>query len=473
MPSQMQALNLELQSPLETGGGHGASSQAGRHLMDSEISDGRRPLPLNAWSGTSRILTARSNTSWCTVTTEELSKVGGMGGVAVDQSTKYSRDSMNSPGSAQLGPLSTQCMLGANSIPQTHPPEGYIHQNPFSFHQRNSHQSSIASSLTHNPLSQQLNYVSEEKSQSTGPPKDSETMLTRGLTIAHDNAVLISAKNLATPTDNSLTKFNQPLPTDRVDGGSNHKAYRTNLVPLPSIFRPHCLAQDRLRLWHQSSTQSNRISNVEISESDLERILDVINVSWAKGTKEVYGAGLLIYHVFCDSCNISEEDRIPASLILIILFIVNCAGSYSGTTLANYVFAVHAWHILHGLPWNMDNMQVKAVLTGAAVLAPPSSKHPKRALVTVDLMEQIFHKLDMVKPLDAAVMSCFSTIFYSVTHTGEFTLPTLNAFDPTQHVKLSNISNWLDCNNLEVMVFHLPKTKCSLEGEDVFWSWQN
>ena len=232
-----------------------------------------------------------------------------------------------------------------------------------------------------------MNYVSEEKSQSTGPPKDSETMLTRGLTIAHDNAVLVLAKNLAIPTDNSLTKFNQPLLTDRVDDGSNHKAYRTNLVPLPSIFRPHCLARDRLRLWCPSSTWSNRIGNVEISESDLERILDVINVSWAKGTKEVYGASLLVYHIFCDSRNISDEDRIPASPILIISFIVSCVGSYSGTTLANYIFAVHAWHILHGLPWNMDNMQVKATLTGAAVLAPPSSKRPKRAPVTVDLME--------------------------------------------------------------------------------------
>ena len=195
-------------------------------------------------------------------------------------------------------------------------------------------------------------------------------MLTRGLTIAHDNAVLISAKNLATPTDNSLTKFNQPLPTDRVDDGSNHKAYRTNLVPLPSIFRPHCLAWDRLRLWRPSSTWSNRIGNVEISESDLERILDVINVSWAKGTKEVYGAGLLIYHVFCDSRNISDEDRIPASPILIISFIASCAGSYSGTTLANYIFAVRAWHILHGLPWNMDDMQVKAADEPGIVVGP-------------------------------------------------------------------------------------------------------
>ena len=260
----------------------------------------------------------------------------------------------------------------------------------------------------------------------------------------HDNVVLILAKNSAIPTDNSLMKFNQPLLTGRVDNGSNCKAYWMNLVPLPSIFRPHCLAWDWLRLWHPSSPWSNGISNVEISESDLKRILDVINISWAKGTKEVYGASLLIYHVFCDLCNISEEDRIPASPILIISFIASCAGLYSGTMLANYIFAVCAWHILHGLPWNMDDMQVKATLTGAAVLAPPSSKHPKRALVTVDLMERIFHRLDMVKPLDMAVVSCFSMVFYSVTHTGEFTLPILSTFDPTQHVKPSNISNWLD-----------------------------
>ena len=318
-PSQMQAPNLELQSPLETSGGHGTSSQDGRHLMDSKISDGWRPLPLNAWSDTSQILTARSNTSWCTVTTEELSKVGGMGGATVDQSMKSSRDSTNFPRSVQLGPLSTQFTLGANSILQMHPPKGYILQNPFSFHQHNSHQSSIASSSTHNPLSQQLNYASKEKSHFTGQPKDGETMLTQGLAIVHDNAVLISVKNSAIPTDNSLTKFNQPLPTSRVDDGSNHKAYWMNLAPLPSIFRPYCLAQDWLRLWHPSSPQSNRISNVEISESDLKRILDVINISWAKGTKEVYGAGLLVYHVFCDSHNISE-DRIPASPFLIISF---------------------------------------------------------------------------------------------------------------------------------------------------------
>lgn len=120
----------------------------------------------------------------------------------------------------------------------------------------------------------------------------------------------------------------------------------------------------------------------------------------------------------------------------------------------------------------MDEPQVKAALTGAALLAPPTSKRPKRAPITIDLMERIFQKLDLTEPLDAAVAGCFSTTYYSVSRTGEFTIPSLNAFNPSLHVKPSDISNRIDRNNLEVTVFHLPKTKCSDEGEDVFWSEQ-
>ena len=59
------------------------------------------------------------------------------------------------------------------------------------------------------------------------------------------------------------------------------------------------------------------------------------------------------------------------------------------------------------------------------------------------------------------------------SHTGEFTLPTLNAFNPTQHVKLSNISNRTDQNNLEVTVFHLLKTKLLTRRWKHVWSHQD
>ena len=37
-----------------------------------------------------------------------------------------------------------------------------------------------------------------------------------------------------------------------------------------------------------------------ISEQQLNRILDVIAASWTEKTKETYGAGLLVFHVYCD-----------------------------------------------------------------------------------------------------------------------------------------------------------------------------
>ena len=167
----------------------------------------------------------------------------------------------------------------------------------------------------------------------------------------------------------------------------------------------------------------------------------MINVSWARGTRDIYGAGLLVYHVFCDLHNIVEEDRSPASLILIIVFILSCAGSYAGGTLVNYVFAIHTWHILHGIAWSMEDMQVRAALTGAVILVPPTSKWTKRASVMVKLMEHIISALDHTDPLDTAITSCFLTIFYLVACTGEFMLPTLNTFDPMWHIKPLDISN--------------------------------
>ena len=109
------------------------------------------------------------------------------------------------------------------------------------------------------------------------------------------------------------------------------------------MLRPHCASQDHLRLWRPLQSQNGTIGASDvpiISESDLERILTIMNVSWAQSTRGTYGSGLLVFHVFCDSRDISEELRCPASPILIISFIAACAGSYSGGTLANYVYAV-------------------------------------------------------------------------------------------------------------------------------------
>ena len=82
-----------------------------------------------------------------------------------------------------------------------------------------------------------------------------------------------------------------------------------------------------------------------------------------------------------------------------------------GGTLANYIFTVRVWHVLNGLAWSMDDTQVRAALTGAAILAPPASRQPKRVPITVGLMEHIFNKLNFSDLLDAAV-----TVIVSLAH---------------------------------------------------------
>ncbi|KDQ55579.1 hypothetical protein JAAARDRAFT_85458, partial [Jaapia argillacea MUCL 33604] len=239
--------------------------------------------------------------------------------------------------------------------------------------------------------------------------------------------------------------------------------------------RPHCLAQDRLRLWipFASRVAEDMFGPLNISDEDLDRVLAVINVSWASGTWETYGSGLLIFHVFCDLREISEAQRYPASSVLMLTFISSCAGSYSGKTLTNYFFAICAWHTLHGQPWNMNAAEMKAVLDGASILAPPTSKRPKREPFTPKLIASIRTQLDLSNPLDAAVYACLTTTFWSAARVGEFTLPNLKAFNPRLHVKRSDVREGEDRHGLQVTVFALPFTKCSASGEEVYWARQD
>jgi hypothetical protein len=81
---------------------------------------------------------------------------------------------------------------------------------------------------------------------------------------------------------------------------------------------------------------------------DLLRIRDVLSRAYAELTAASYGSGLLVYHVFCDRKGISEAQCAPADSLLIASFIATFAGSYAGSTVANYVHGIHAWHTTSG-----------------------------------------------------------------------------------------------------------------------------
>lgn len=199
----------------------------------------------------------------------------------------------------------------------------------------------------------------------------------------------------------------------------------------------------------------------------------MIGHSLAGGTRESYGSGLLVFHVFCDARQIPEHQRGPASPILLLSFIANCAGLYSGKTLETYFYGVRAWHLLHGLDWLAQGAQVSAALQGAARLAPPTSKRTKRNPFTVACLESIRSALDLSSPLDAAVYACLLTSFFSLARLGEMTVRSLSCFEPSTHVKPSNIRHDEDRHGLSVTVLHLPQTKMSPSGEDIYFARQS
>ncbi|KIN98975.1 hypothetical protein M404DRAFT_30938 [Pisolithus tinctorius Marx 270] len=144
----------------------------------------------------------------------------------------------------------------------------------------------------------------------------------------------------------------------------------------------------------------------------------------------------------------------------------DCAGSYSGSTLSNFTAGLHAWHLLHGLPWNINPEELWAILEGASHLAPASSKRALREPFHMNTLE-LFHSLmDLNDPRDAAIFACLTIVFYCVARLGEFTVPAIKQFDPSKHITRVHVTHLHDLSGLPVTKFRIPWTKMSPTGED-------
>ena len=213
-----------------------------------------------------------------------------------------------------------------------------------------------------------------------------------------------------------------------------------------SPLRPHFQAKDRLCLWLPiaKSPQGIAVETAHgmsiISEQQLNRILDVIAASWTEKTKETYGAGLLVFHVYCDIHHIAEALRCPIAQPLLLAFLTSCAGAYSGSTLSNFIAGLRAWHVLHGQLWMINHDELQSVLEGATRLAPPSSKRLKRIPFECNTLLLFLTYMDLQSPHDAAVYACIIITLYSISRLGEFTVLALKRFSPLAHITPSHVS---------------------------------
>ncbi|KIN93569.1 hypothetical protein M404DRAFT_35970 [Pisolithus tinctorius Marx 270] len=287
---------------------------------------------------------------------------------------------------------------------------------------------------------------------------------------------IVSSNNPSSTTKPEVRQhFDAPLttPNHYLSSTAPPRPYCPGLTPCPSPLCPHCLAKEHLQLWQPSPTQL-RVTCVPeeegahtITEQQVNHILEVIGVLWAEKTKETYSTRLLTYHVFCDTHGISEAQRAPIAANTLLAFLSSCAGSYSGSALSNFMASLQAWHLLHGLPWNINPDELHTILEGASRLAPASSRRALCEPFHVNTLE-LFHSLmDPESLKDAAIFACLTIVFYCVACLGEFTVPVITQFDPQKHITRAHVQHLHDLSGLPVTKFHIPWTKMSPTGEDV------
>jgi hypothetical protein len=195
--------------------------------------------------------------------------------------------------------------------------------------------------------------------------------------------------------------------------------------------------------------------------------------AWEEDMHTSYGAGLLMWHCFCDDKGIPEQDRAPATQDLLSAFIAHMAAVYSGSTISNYLNGVQAWHILHSILWALEKKEMDTMLRAADKLTPSTAKRKKQRPYTPNFIAAVKQHLNLKEPLDAAVFACLTTCFYTSARLGEFTVQTLNSFNPNKHVAVRNLSYDQDCNGFQVTVLHLPATKVAgSKGKDIYWASQ-
>ena len=121
-----------------------------------------------------------------------------------------------------------------------------------------------------------------------------------------------------------------------------------------------------------------RLTNTpSLSRAEQDQVKEMMLHMWEEDTRVSYGAGLLMWHCFYNGKGAPEEGRALATQVLLLVFIVYLASTYSGRMIVGYLSRVRAWHILHGLPWALEDNKMTTMLQAVEKLMPSTSRKKK------------------------------------------------------------------------------------------------
>ena len=238
----------------------------------------------------------------------------------------------------------------------------------------------------------------------------------------------------------------------------------SNINPL--VLRPNVPSHQRLEKWLPAYSLVSHLP-----DQLLQKQKHLALSSFAPSTLSTYGSGLAKFHVYCDTIAIPEINRTPCSTMLLEGFITFLSGTYSKTTIINFLAAVKAWNFVNFIPVDINEKYLQTLLRGAARVQPMPL--PRRKPLTIKQMQRILQNLDITTNEQAAVATCLTTTFYACARLGEFTVRTVSEFSPKNHITINNVSFQHDRFFNKVTAFSIPRTKTTVTGEVVFWAKQN
>ena len=72
--------------------------------------------------------------------------------------------------------------------------------------------------------------------------------------------------------------------------------------------------------------------------------------------------------MFCNLKGIQEDHQALVDHTVLSSFVAHMVGTYSSSTIKNYVYSVQAWHIIHGAKWKINNNEIDGLCENYAVV---------------------------------------------------------------------------------------------------------
>ena len=192
----------------------------------------------------------------------------------------------------------------------------------------------------------------------------------------------------------------------------------------------------------------------------------------AESTQRTYKAGIKRFHAFCTHYQV--YNPLPVTELLLCQFSAFLANQgLSPQTVKVYLAAIRNLQLSLGLPDPHDTSalpRLKLLLAGVRRVRARSPARPPRVRLPISVtvltaIKQLWERSAVTHDtlmLWAAATSCFFGFFRS----GEITVPSVTAFDPTVHLAWGDVA--VD-NPIRptTLCFHLKRSKCDQFGAGV------